>query len=871
MLGQRCDCKDIAVDLAYKKETAMDRATSGVCRRSSNCRQPSVTIVQEDSIQIEKEASVDCVQSRQDSCWSLHCDRTDQAPYTLSKHAGETMTSTTLLGLPRENPSADLAFFFRTTGPVAPHRRPGKAEHRPSSGVVIPAKKALHFLKLWPGQSKKKFVAPYDRSEDTLILRDEGGLLMDGVEQRQTSSGQKYLFIVPKLVEEESEELKGQALGRLSEESADKAPALSLNILESSISISIEDDDWFSTMGSNYSREIEGPYSPARPRYSLASLCEPSAYLSLRKDTTARIVNHSSPVRPRASNPPTPQPESAISVAESYCNDLPDHPAEQSFDTCRAPSSHAVDKWNGLAVLPKVPIALPKEKLPVKLTSLGREVEIEQPSPRRFASHPVLLQRASSTAPSLYPRSFSDSPGPPPPRSPLRLGRDPRTIEGIIANHPSIHSRKAEPRVAPEIEPVAEYSTECTEVLAVMQPIVITGCTDPIKRPRSRCKSCISHSAFLSLRKEREERVRSRKLRDRHYALHTIDSMVNATPSQSPTRRLRKPRPQIQIPELKPAPLVIRASSSASSMTNWRKITECTRTPVSPVPSLDSPASNGEKTGYTPVSPTASNGNTSAEARMGLSPVMLVAEETPVPKTKSTPKPAKLMLRDGKSYAGRPRSASIPYNALKRWSPTGDHTPALQQTLPRLVSPMEHAPKEDSPPLPSPTPNRALPSTPPASGSEKPARTRATEVKKSSSFSPVYEILPKASTPRKRTDPLPHVVTQAQGQSVSSNKDLGVKTTPKSIKIDARLEALEKQNEMLSAALVAVLKTNGTVNSPLSALAAEPGSPLEWENRVARRSAASQGASHAASSSNGSALEMCMSTRRDSKQAYGGA
>lgn len=163
MLGQRCDCKDIAVDLAYKKETAMDRATSGVCRRSSNCRQPSVTIVQEDSIQIEKEASVDCVQSRQDSCWSLHCDRTDQAPYTLSKHAGETMTSTTLLGLPRENPSADLAFFFRTTGPVAPHRRPGKAEHRPSSGVVIPAKKALHFLKLWPGQSKKKFVAPYDR------------------------------------------------------------------------------------------------------------------------------------------------------------------------------------------------------------------------------------------------------------------------------------------------------------------------------------------------------------------------------------------------------------------------------------------------------------------------------------------------------------------------------------------------------------------------------------------------------------------------------------------------------------------------------------------------------------------------------------
>ncbi|KAK0271843.1 hypothetical protein LTR54_017087 [Friedmanniomyces endolithicus] len=864
MLSQRCNCKDIAVDLAYKKETAMDRATSGGLRRPSNCHQPSVTIVPEDSIQIEKEASVDCVQSRQDSCWSLHCDRIDQAPYTLSKHAGETMTSTTLLGLPRESPSADLAFFFRTTGPVAPHCRPSKAEHRPSSGVVIPAKKALRFLKLWPGQSKKKLVAPYDRFEDTLILWDEGGLLMDGVEQRQTSSGQKYLFIVPKLVEEESEELKGQALGRLSEESADKAPALSLDILESSISISIEDDDdWFSTMGSNYSQEIERPYSPARPRYSLASLCEPSARLSLRKDTTAQTVDYSSPVRPRASNPPTPQPESAISVAALYCNDLPDHPAEQSFDTCRAPSSHAVEKGYGLPVLPKVPIALPKEKLPLKVTSLGREVEIEHPSPRRFASHPVLLQRASSTASSLYPRSFSDSPGPPPPRSPLRLGRDLRTIEGIIADHPSIHSQKAEPRVAPEIEPVAEYNTECTEVLAVMQPIVITGCTDPIKRPQSRCKS--------SLRKEREERVRSRKLRDRHYALHTIDSIVNATPSQSPTRRLRKPRPRIQIPELKPAPLVIRASPSASSITSWRKITECTRTPVSPVPSLDSPASNREKTGHTLVSLTASNGSTSAKARIALSPVMLVAEDTPAPKTKSTPKPTKLMLRDGKSYAGRPRSASIPYNALKRWSPTGDHTLAMQQTSLRLVSPMEHASKEDSLPLSSPPPNKALLSTPLASGSEKLARTRTTEVKKSSSFSPVYEILPKASTPRKRTDPLPHAVTQAQGQSVSSNKDLGGETTPKSIKIDARLVALEKQNEMLYAALVAVLETNGAVNSPLSTLAAEPDSPLGWENRVARRSAASQGASHAASSSNGSALEMYMSTRRDSKQGYGGA
>ncbi|KAK1094446.1 hypothetical protein LTR48_000321 [Friedmanniomyces endolithicus] len=796
MFGQRCDGKSLALGPAYKKETAMGQATSGVERESSSSEpghhQPSITTtVREDSIQQidEEPSSPCCTQSRPDSCWSIHCDRTDQAPYALGKHAGEMMTSTSLLGLPRKNPSADLAFFLQTTGPVAPHRRPSKAEHRPRSGVATPTKKALHFLKLRPRRAKKTFVTPYDRLEDSLNFRDEGGLLLDGVEQRQTSSGQKYLYVVPKLVEEDKE-MKVEALGRLSEEVEEKAPALSHDILESSISISIEDDNWFSTIGSNYSRQIDGPYSPAPPRYSPVSMCKTSAHLPLGKDTTVRVVDHSSPIRPRASNPPTPQPESAISMAESYRSDLPDHPAKRSFDACRALSSHPVNVEPGLTALPKMPPLKPPVNLP--------------------------------------------SPG--------------------------------------------QYN----EALAAMQPTVTTDCTGPIKRPRSRGKSSISHPAYPSSRKEREERIRTRKLRDQSNGSRTIDTVVNATPPPSLTRRLRKARPQIQIPELKPAPLVTRASSSASSIANWKKITECTRTPVSPVPSQDSPGSNGEKTGYTPVSPTASNGSTSAEARMALSPVMLVAEEIPVPKTKSTPKPAKLVLRDGKSFAPRPRSASIPHAALKRRSRTGSHTPTMQQTPPRSVSPMQHASKEDSPPLPSPPPNRALPPTPPASGSERPAKIRATEAKKHLPIPPVYEILPKAITPPKRSDPLPHVVTQAQRKSISP-KDFssGSKpTTTASFKLDsaARLEALEKQNAMLSAALVAVLRTNGAINGPLSALAAaatEPESPVRamaWESRVARRSAASQGAgSHAASSSNGSALEMYMSTRRGSRQGCGGA
>ena len=44
-------------------------------------------------------------------------DCTDQAPYAMN-------TPETILRLPKSNPSHDLCFFLRSTGPTAPHRRP---------------------------------------------------------------------------------------------------------------------------------------------------------------------------------------------------------------------------------------------------------------------------------------------------------------------------------------------------------------------------------------------------------------------------------------------------------------------------------------------------------------------------------------------------------------------------------------------------------------------------------------------------------------------------------------------------------------------------------------------------------------------------
>ncbi|KAK3063614.1 hypothetical protein LTR53_018838, partial [Teratosphaeriaceae sp. CCFEE 6253] len=123
----------------------------------------------------------------------------------------------------------------------------------------------------------------------------------------------RYLHLVPKVVEEDEpqDEKKREMLKE------NEPPALSPDIMDSRVSICIEDDlcastpfddNWFSSIGSNYSRRID---SPEPPRKS-------SAHLPLGHESTVRVVDYTSPVRPRASNPPTPQPDSATTMAESY-------------------------------------------------------------------------------------------------------------------------------------------------------------------------------------------------------------------------------------------------------------------------------------------------------------------------------------------------------------------------------------------------------------------------------------------------------------------------------------------------------------------------------------------------------------------------
>jgi hypothetical protein len=128
----------------------MGQAPSAIERE--NARVASSTILRQDTITIEESPRIEGPPklkepeslSRPDS-FSMHFDCTDQAPYSPETN-GRMITQSSLLGIPRTNASHDLAFFLKTTGPTAPHRRPSKVD-RPRQAVAAP-KNALRFLRL---------------------------------------------------------------------------------------------------------------------------------------------------------------------------------------------------------------------------------------------------------------------------------------------------------------------------------------------------------------------------------------------------------------------------------------------------------------------------------------------------------------------------------------------------------------------------------------------------------------------------------------------------------------------------------------------------------------------------------------------------
>ncbi|KJX99105.1 hypothetical protein TI39_contig373g00002 [Zymoseptoria brevis] len=808
------------------------------------------------------------------------------------------ITQTSHLRLPRNNDSRELAFFLRTTGPSIPRQVPNHPEPprvyshlRPPRRAVGVPKSALKFLKLRGGGGsqqgrggalppmQRRTVTEVQAEEERLCPRDEGGLL-SSVQQKVSSTGTPYLELRAPISQ--------RRIGTEKEQKKEE-DILSPEVLESRVSVRFHDDlngsDVLSSWLSTLNLQQTTPQSSSQKQLSHTS-SETPPNATTYEEVAHRLARQCpTPIRPAASEPPSPIPESAVSMSESYQSAFDQETETESSETTRAPLPHP-------AYRKRLTISLPDEELPVKHPTYDKDVEIRHPFPRRMGSHPVLSQRASHITPSMYQRHVSDSPGPPPPKSPLRLRHDHRTIEGTLYPNTTSNSNgraTPTPRMAPSIKSVSDFHFDVDPIRAT----VTTECTGPISRPKSRNGEVLQ--GYPSLRRgsksERAaERLRARKLRERPTLnVRTIDSVVNSSPSDihisnaNARHRLRKTRPQIHIPSSSYTPPSRQTSMSSNGTSRWeQRIAHSSKIPVSPVPSLASIPSfthqeeGGERistsirreSGYTPISPSAcseaatlyppreshttfrqsTSTQRSHSLRMSRSPRMCLAEQVPFSKVRPT------------HYAPRPRSASMGRKPGKRArnSSSNDSRSLKQQEdkLPRqhpILSAGDSWPDlsvapPPPPPIPDfmpPPPTRALPPTPPASGSERLANTSKRRPSPSVTSSPTTNgamrtsssssIPYRARTSEEIISRLPqHTVGSSFGSHTSSRvpavtldqeKEVVDNTVARlstpvpsraTARFNARLEALEKQNALLSAALVAVLRTNGDLNAAVS-------------------------------------------------------
>lgn len=529
----------------------------------------------------------------------------------------------------------------------------------------------------------------------------------------------------------------------------------------------------------------------------------------MSQPTVRILTDHDhTPIHPSASDPPTPTQDSAIELG----ND--DHfKVIDKFQT--------IGKWTPLSSHPPSAIAPSQDVKPLFADSavaaarqnFHKNAKILQPSPRRLGSHPV-LRRATSDVSSMrwsriqdceHLRTMSVSPGPPPPRSPLRIKKYPQSIENLL-REASVKLEDAKPHESDDalkLEGAGSVKAIAYHDLAYSMP----------PREGSRTASTTSSDA-VSPAMSRRWNIRDYK---RNKPLQVVDAVVKVPSPKPPRRRLRRARPQ----ESRPLDLSkIRVQTS---------IKQESQRPQS-------------RFGHMPVMPQMSHG------------VALPIEVVNVPRVVYARKPVAIPVKGRKSPAPRPRSARMP--------PRG---PRGLQTPPRSKSPAKRQPMtdEDAPAMPTIPPKRELPPTPKthvrhASGSvystssaaPEPLPTKALPAlplsvlnttfpsPPSSARSTTFSTRPSthkaalstATTSTTTTSQPPqshkhsqssgggtinHIYSQSQSQSQQQYRTSGNTSSSSNIihgGLEARLEAVERQNRMLEAALMAVLKTNGTQN-----------------------------------------------------------
>ena len=587
------------------------------------------------------------------------------------------------------------------------------------------------------------------------------------------------------------------------------------DILESRVSVFLDEQDsgenlsdWILSLGGH----VQGYEVPAGEKITSDQMTT--------ADCSVRILNmqDSTPIRPPASAPATPAPDSGIDVGSDDHN-------EDSEDKVAPLRSHPIMADISSRNLPLIAI----KSAPTSQYAALKMPQLAHPSPRRVGSHSLLLQRTTSDVTGLrysqspaveVGRSVSDnqSPGPPPPRSPLRASVYSQQIDDVLIKpqgHQARPTVKAQPdRHLQEWQKATETSKDAA--ITALPQFERHGAPSPDFGKPALTRRNVSASVDVFA-------ASNFRSRDSKHAKSTNVADVTLRSSQPDMlrRRLRRSRPDgPRSQEVAKA----RPQTSSAHLSE----TACA--------------------GPLPINCTPPMIELSENIRA------VPASQTSSPKVGYVRRPTNAFLRGRKSPAPRPRSGKVARSQAR-----STHSGS------RPSSPARSIERQMTPPLPSPPPKKELPPRPVVSTQRKTQHNRgetsidATLTRACSTKAlpspPVYEqgrslefLSPPSSIKNaatKRAVPIESdEVSSTSSRSVAYKYPAGPMDQELSSRLEERLAAIERRNRLLEAALMAVLKTSGTLN----------GCPCGLESATSSAGAQSQHAHHQTPDSDGSGM-----------------
>ncbi|CAD0098913.1 unnamed protein product [Aureobasidium mustum] len=704
------------------------------------------------------------------------------------------MTQTNLLVLPPSNPSYQMAYFLKTTGPVKePPPKEAKSK-RISSAMRIFKSSSRHpsnsttaaHMRLNQVISEEKEVPEFQTqpADDTSQTSKKSLLptaqrLPDVVVPKVSKTGKKYFEIEP-ANQKAKVDTPAKAESRVSVLVTDQLSTDSLH-------------DWvlgFEAPASDTTSQVhEGP--EALRGWPIKRISQTLPH----EEIVSVLDRKAAPVRPlflgTKARTMTSGGDRHVRVIRGKTAPLRSHPVTPG------------------PVPSMPPPTLPEEEGSPPAIDPVKSAALAQPRPRRLSGNVSVLQRTSSDVTGhrlLHPsrqgvRSVSNSPGPPPPRSPLRLSIPSESLGEMLGR--SIAESSPDTYVKDKKPVNEEQAIRVTKEAAVIYAAREQRDDDlpSFLRPGS---SGTSSDVFCT--NTTHSKASSSK------PLELIDAMVKASQQNTSRRRLRRARPE------GPRPLDLSSSHSQHSLERDQKPDGYCTSPLS----IKRTTSIGDfSENYRIIATTASPSPRISHVRVTPS---ARGRNSPVPRGKTSKR-----SRGSKSVASTPSRAG---SASKK---------SRQPTTPEL---------------PSPPPKKELPPTP-----------RAKSNGTSRSEDTVDAGLARASSAKDLPAPPADesVRSMVFPSPPSSAKTARFKLQPgesSPVTIEARMEALERRNKLLEAALSAVLKTGGMLNGCPCQVSHAPGLGCQEaatsETLVARGSVRSRVSS---GSNMSSALDVYLNTR----------